>query len=265
MSKKRGKKHKKKRDKKIKTIIGIDEINNGYHAKSNTGSKYPYLIMAAYITHGITRANYGSCKYEHKGKLIKEDGDLGRALERGKDYIKRHPDFLYTIIPENSTKKTPTAILKGNAAALLVFEFFLRQNLKPEETVVIVDETDGIGNSEAMNYILDLWLDKAGLNLPCRYKSDIKVPDSVKLPYPYIYSLDKKPYRSKRRADDKVVAVRKADRISYYLAAIHYLGHKNKWPHRKKKISLNHLEERCLEVKEKFSEKERNLELQKYF
>jgi hypothetical protein len=262
MSGKRGR----KRDKKIKTIIGIDETNAGFHVDPNNPDAHSSVIVTGYITQGITRANYGSCKYEHKGKLLIKNGDFQRALERGRDYIQRHPDFLYTLIERKPKRRYETAILKGNAAALLVFEFFLRYNLNPQETCIILDEADGEGNSEAINSVLSLWLEKAGLKIPCRYKPDRRVPESILLPYPYIYDSNKKPYRSKVKGDDRVVAIRKADRVGYYIGAIHFLGKGKKWPYRRRKVSLHFLEEKCIDVSEKLERGHAHYTLeQKYF
>jgi hypothetical protein len=251
MSRKRGK----KRNKKIKTIIGIDETNAGFHLSPANPHTLSSVIVTGYLTQGITHANYGSCKYEHKGKLLKRGGDFPRALERGRDYIRRHPDFLYTTIDKKPKRRYETAIMKGNASALLVFEFFLRYNLKPAETCIVLDEADGERNSEPINYILSLWLKQAGLQIPCRYKFDRKIPEYVQLPYPYIYDSSKKPYRSKTKADDRVVAVRKADVVGYYIGAIHYLGDRKKWPYRERRVPLHLLEEKCLEVSEKLNRK----------
>jgi hypothetical protein len=257
MSRKRGK----KRDKKIKTIIGIDETNAGFHVNHPESS----VVVTGYLSN-ILRANYGSSQNEHKGKLMKEGMDINKARIKCKDYTSKYPHFLYTLIPKYLNQRNPIAILKGNAAALLVFEFFLRYNLKPQETCVILDETDGEGNSEAVNYVLDLWLQKAGMDIPCRYKDNLKVPEGIALPYPYVRSPEKKPYRSKRKADDRVVAVRKADRIGYFISSIHYYGENKKWPYRDKKVCLNNLEDKCVEVIEKIRDSYfRQSSSQKYF
>ena len=43
-------------------------------------------------------------------------------------------------------------------------------------------------------------------------------------------------------ADRKISAVKIADRIGYYLAAIKFLGNKSHWPYRHRKVSMNQLE-----------------------
>jgi hypothetical protein len=52
----------------------------------------------------------------------------------------------------------------------------------------------------------------------------------------------------KPKADKKVVAVKKADSVAYYIAAIRFLGQNKQWPYRNKKVAFNHLEQLTLDV-----------------
>jgi len=206
-----------------KIILGFDETNNGFELDSPdyTSHEDSVLIVTGYLGIDPKRANYGNGKYEGKRKIFNKKRDLTRALKRGKYYLEHNPNFLYTIIPRKESRRIHRATLRAQAIALLTFKFFLLYNLTPKNTKIIIDEIDGRKSSRRVNEELEYYLSKAFLKLP---------------------------HTTKKQADKKVVAVKKADRAGYYIAAMKFLGEKEKWPYHRHRIPLSDLEKLSAQV-----------------
>ena len=206
-------------------ILGFDEVNNGFNLPNLNPHHRPSIIGVGYMMPDTGRACYGSQPFEKKGSIFSQGKNgLDRALRRGRTYLSEHPDFLYTTIPKIMVEKSPLCLIKGNAIAALTFAFFLKYNLNPSKTQVIFDGVDREVHSNHLESVLEMWFKKADLNVPHLYKP---------------------------HADDRVCAVRKADRIAYYLAGISFLGNKHKWPYRHRKIDMKRLDELAIRVAER--------------
>ena len=221
------KKKRRKKSKRPSFILGFDETNNGFNLDSEDYKphKDSNLIVTGYLTNS-KGAQYGSRKYESKRKIFNNNRDIERALTRGRYYIGQHPNFFYTVVSRRMIKHTPLPLLRANAIALLTFKFFSSYDINPQQTQIVLDQMDGKDHTDFVKQGLGIWLE------------DTKI---------------KTQYRVGYKADQKVPAVRTADRIGYYLAAIKFLGNLRKWPYRSRKISLSHLEDLAAEMRESFS------------
>jgi hypothetical protein len=213
----RSKKRMKKTDQEIKSwVLGFDETNNGFHVKSENPHFKTSLVVTGYATEDLGRANYGSEPYEHKGKNFTSK-NFTRTLEKCKKYLAKHPTFLYTTISKENAEIYPLSRLKADAIALLTFNLLLKYpSIDSQRTKIIMDEMGRQRDSMEVNQGLEQWLKKTELQIP---------------------------HRAKRDADENTIAVRKADRIGHYIAAIHHFGTNHKWPYRHKRISFDSLGE----------------------
>jgi len=206
-------------------ILGFDEVNNGFNLPNLNPHHRPSILVVGYMMKDPGRSCYGSQAFEKKGSIFsKGKKGLANALRRGKAYLSENPDFLYTAIPKIMVEKSPLCLIKGNAIAALTFAFFLKYNLNPSKTQVVFDGVDREVHSDHLDSVLEMWFEKADLEVPHFYKP---------------------------HADDSVCAVRKADRIAYYLAGISFLGDRHKWPYRHRKIDLKRLDELAIRVAER--------------
>ena len=196
-------------------VLGFDETNNGFGLKCFNENHQSNLIITGYLASDLPMKNYQRPSNEVKGKLFDGNRNLQSALRRGRDYLSKHPDFLYTSVSKELQRVKPIELLHAEAVALLTTNFFLRYSLNPNETKVIMDERDGKNPSNKINQLLDLWLKKTGINII---------------------------HKSMKSAADNVYSVRKADMVGYYLTAIHFLGYNHKWPYRSRRVSFNRLE-----------------------
>jgi len=204
-------------------VLGFDESNNGYGLKVFNPHHKPAMVLTGYLAEDTSMKSYHSPPNEIKGKIFTGQRNIEEALKRGRSYIRDHPDFLYTAIPKELQRTVPIAILKAEAIATLTINFFLHYHLDPSKTKIVMDEMDGELPSKQLNQVLDIWLEKAGLDIP---------------------------HKSLRSSPSQVLAVRKADMISYYLAAIHLLGDNPHWPYKHHRVGIRSLEKSLIELLE---------------
>ncbi len=217
---------------RVDTVIGIDETNNGLDLPYTNPHHKPCLIIAGYIMQDPKRANYGTARYESKGKCRffsrKRATNVFEVLEKAREYTQRYPDFLYLPISKGAIEcESLIHIIRGKALATLVLEFFLKYKIDTKRTKVIFDDVSGEIPSERTKSVLEAYLDLAEVNIS---------PDNIT-------------YRV--NGDSKVVAIRKADMIGYYITAIRHLGNMQKWPYRRKKLSLDRLASSMIEILER--------------
>ncbi|MBT4165870.1 hypothetical protein HOE04_02420 [archaeon] len=205
-------------------VFGFDETNNGFHIKPKNPYFKTSLVVTGYATEDLGRANYGSEPYERKGHNYTKR-NLPKTLEKCREYLSKHPTFLYTTISKENAKIYPLSRLKADAIALLTLSLFLKYpTIDPQRTKIIMDEMGGRKSSEEVDQGLEQWLKKTELQIP---------------------------HKIKREADEKTIAVRKADRIGHYITAIHHFGTNNKWPYRNKRISFDSLGETIIRFLER--------------
>lgn len=208
-----------------KIILGFDETNNGFDLFHTNPYYSSSQLIVCFVMEDPKRANYGAlrgeskrnCRYFKKRPIVPKSV-TDEILKKGREYIGAHQDFLYTTIPKELKKERPIHMLKGDAIALLAIKAIETYNLDSRKTQIVIDQIDGPGPipSERAGYVLDMWLEKAGLEIPISFK---------------------------QHGDSKVIAIRRADIIGYYLAAIHLFGTRKKWPYVSHKVSFNQLEQ----------------------
>lgn len=205
-------------------VLAFDETNNGFHLKCNNPHHNNSMIVTGYLGDlELLNSQYSGLLYEHKGRLFNGKSDIRDALRRAGVYLTLNPNFLYTSIPKESFAYTPDVILRARAIAVLALEFMLRYKLDANKVQIISDQIDGKEQSKRIKEVIDLYMQKAGLEIPTTFVQGAE----------HIYS-----------------TTRKADRVSYYLAAIHLLGNNPKWPHRSRRVSIDDLETLTLRLLE---------------
>lgn len=198
-----------------KTVLGFDETNNGFHLKCfNPYHKSPMIVTGYLSSEGFSK-NYAGSMYERKEKTFNGERDIQRAIKRARGFLFENPDFFYTSISSDLKKFYPIPFLQANAIALLTFKFILSYDLDLNNTVIMMDEISGRETSQLVNDNLEEWFKKAGLTIPHAWR---------------------------RYGEDSVLAIRKADRVGYHIAALHLLGNNPKWPYRNHKVPFNNLE-----------------------
>jgi len=210
---------KQKVDKPI--IIGFDESNNGWGTKSKNPHYNPSMIFTGYLDFNQNLPK--DSIYKRKIGLFGYNGDIETAIKKANDYFSTNSDFFYTSITKEYAKLDLMEFLKAKALVTLTLKFILKYNVNPNELGIITDEFDGPENSKRTHKIVDWWFEKLKINIPHTYK---------------------------RNADSQIRAVVRADRVSYYLGAIHHLGDNHKWPYRHRKVNLKDLEKLAVEFTE---------------
>jgi hypothetical protein len=213
---------KKEAFKKRPVVLGIDETNNGFGLNCYNPNFKSSQLVTLYIGDNSERPlDYEGSRFESKGGTFNDRRDVERAIARGRHYLHENPSFFYTTIPKEAVQTTPIEILKANAIALLTFKYVLRYNPQISNVQLIIDQMDGKESSKTIGKIVEIWLKKTGLDIP---------------------------YRFIQHAEGNFIPVRKADRVGYWLTAIHFLGENPKWPYRHRRVNLNALEKLALEV-----------------
>jgi len=211
----------KRRGKKKEIILGFDETNNGFHLKSDFSDRDVPLILTGYMAEDLKRANYGSVKYESSKGIVngKKKNQIGI---RSQYYLPLHPEFLYTTISKDMLKFQELAMLKAKAIAAITFSFFLHNELNPSSTKVMIDNMDYHSN-DVMHHLDSLFLN-----------ANLKIP-----------------HKCKKKADKKVVAVRKAHAVGRFLSSLYLNGQTQRLPYIKNRVWMGSLEELSVEIKRK--------------
>jgi hypothetical protein len=204
-----------------KDVIGIDEFNNGFSLHENGEEKFP-MVFCGYLIKDYQHSCCGNEMYEKKGKIFSKNGcSIERVLERSRYYLSRNPSFFYGVITKNELKgKAPK--IRAEIMAAITLKFFLNYELEQTKTAIVLDKINELGYcGEVVHFYLD-FLGSAGLSIP------VKVQE---------------------HGDKYNYAVKKADRVAYYLSALKYTGKRNKWPLPHKKTSIKELSELTILVK----------------
>ncbi len=207
-----------------KIVLGFDETNNGAHLKCFNKHHDSLMIVTGYLEEDLPMKGYQRHPSEAKGKIFNGNRNLQRALERGKSFLEDNPHFLYTPIPPQIKETIPLILTYAESVACICINFFLKYNLNPLETRVVMDEVSGEIPSRLMNEVLESWLEKAELPLP---------------------------HRSMRSAASNVRAVKKADMVGYYLTAIHLQGNNHKWPYQMHKVSFGSIRKSIVDLQKR--------------
>lgn len=205
------------------TVIGIDETNNGLGIPSKNPNHQSSLIVTGYLgDNSLKKINYQGSMYENKCGIFGTKIPVPEILERGKQFLYKNPHFFYTAVPKEFHSSGQQMIeTRAETIALLTFRFILSYGLNPSNIQLIIDQIDGPDRSKEIGVSLEYWLQKTGLNIP---------------------------YRFIRGAENIKISARKADRVGYWLAAIHFLGKNHKWPYKHRRINLKCLESLAFEV-----------------
>jgi hypothetical protein len=218
-------------------VIGIDETNNGFDLAFFNPHYKPAIIMTGYLAEDRSMKGYHHCQNEVKQKLFNGERNIHLAISRARQYLRDHPDFLYTSISKDFQKSSPLEVLKAEAASVLAINFFLRYDLDVSKTSIVMDQMDKLP-SKSINTILDLWLRKAHLVIP---------HNNSTVPY------DSIPHFHRKSGASHVLAVRKADMVGYYLAALRLLGDHPNWPYKHNRVGLKTLEHSVVKLLEEQS------------
>ena len=95
--------------------------------------------------------------------------------------------------------------------ASLIFELFKRESLSTKDTAVIAHRIDDSSSTKFIHENLEKLLEDNGVKVPIFFRGN----------------------------EQRIRAIRKADRVAYYLAGLRFLRNSGKWPYRRKKISYD--------------------------
>lgn len=204
-----------------KDIIGLDEFHNGFHLNCK-GIDFPFLV-GGYLIRDYSGSQPNNCEYESKrnvrafspsGTRI-SDSDL---IRRSTGYFKTHQDFLYTLLTKKELESQTNASLRGKTNARIIIQFLIDYSLAPKKLAIVLDQVGGNKqSSDEVIYWTNAYLEIKGVQ-------DI-------------------PIIAKPKADKYNQAVKIADRMLYYIAAVKFRFPDKKWPlRRKKKLSVKDFE-----------------------
>lgn len=200
-----------------KDVIGIDEINNGYHLNHHYGSLNPEhrnlpLITVGYLIREYEGSQQANEQYEAKGGVFVEKG--GRKLEdiqkRALGYIHRHQDFFYSRIKSKEASSISPMGRRAESVASIVLRFFNDYNLSENDTFICLD---------------NLGFNDATESLRCYLKELFNASDLFRESFnTHVYF--------QKHADKFNRACKFADRTAYHLMALKFRTPKTKWPFR---------------------------------
>ncbi|MDO8741227.1 MAG: hypothetical protein Q7J54_06675 [Candidatus Woesearchaeota archaeon] len=202
-----------------KNIIGIDELNNGFHIQRKD---FP-MVICGYLIEDFP-SSYPERKYVRKNGIFGEKSDsVKEILGRARPYFNENPDFFYTLIQKENLENKPL-YKRAEAIAAIVFRFFIDYGLSEENTLVIAD-----------------WVGRDGFSKDICFFCN----ESFK-----IAGLDKLIIRFEKKADVHNYAVKAADRAAYYIGGLKYKSNWEKWPYSGRKVDMGELPELIMKLKD---------------
>lgn len=196
-----------------KNVIGIDELNNGYHLNSLWGKDCP-MIICGYLIRNYSRSSCSNGKFEAKGRLFGKHGhDLQEILRRTRYYSEHFPNFFYLTLQKKEVKTFPVNY-RAQAISSITLRFFQEPNISDKNTILVLDKMDNKDFSEKVAFLCREYFDMAGLDI------QIKIQE---------------------HADKYNTSVKKADRVARYIGALRFKGNSKKWPYPKKRVFLQDL------------------------
>ena len=199
---------KKRKSLEGKTVIGIDEFNNGFSFSYGL----PMIIVSYLIRDFPNRSNIPNAKYEKKrGILSKTPKGEEEFQKRARYYLNQNPNFKYTLLEKNPNSYL-MLIERAQAIRSLILANIYDKKLDPLELVIAMDIIDEKGRSQIVAEELDRLLYDDRLSVKFYFQC---------------------------HGEDHNVAIKKADRAAYYLAGLRKFKPKGKWPHVLKRVPLD--------------------------
>jgi len=196
-----------------KDVIGIDEFHNGFHFNHSHHVDFPFLV-GAYLCRSYDPAQ-PSYRFGRKSRVFSEsdtrmsDEELAQRFVTSVTY---NPHFLYLALSRKDFRLDMEYTVRARANAALILTLIRKYKLNPNNVLVVTDKAD---NKEKSSKIIErtrIFLEDKGANVQIHYQE---------------------------HADTYNAAVKKIDRILYYLAGIKLRFPEAPWPLRHKKISLS--------------------------
>jgi len=189
-------------------VIGFDEINNGFHLSTICDLNLP-LVIPAYLYTNYPGSHYANEKNERKGGVFtirggrKDEDVVMRAVE----YLSEHPDFLYSKIKEEETRKGSLIGLRSQAVTAMILRFFKDYNLRESNTFVCLDHLGADSSSEDLEVCIRTLLKEAEL-FQGKYENNLYF---------------------QHQADKFNQACKTADRVGYHILALRFRTDYKKW------------------------------------
>lgn len=202
-----------------KNIIGLDELNNGFHIQRED---FP-MVVCGYLILDFP-STYPERKYVKKKGVFGEKSDsIKEILGRARLYFDENPNFFYTLIKKEDLESKPL-YKRAEAITAIVFRFFIDYGLSDENTLVIAD-----------------WIGKDGFSKDICFFCN----ESFK-----IAGLDNLIIKFEKKADVNNFAVKAADRAAYYIGGLKFKSSWEKWPYSRRKVDIEDLPELTTRIKE---------------
>lgn len=186
-----------------KTVIGIDESNNGFQRKGLP------MIIAAHVILDYQRAIPNNEAFERK-VLAYSATEHGKFVERARQFLARNSLFCYTTL-------TPYQVeifgLFGRAKAMasLVARAMELYDLQDHDLAVVCHRIDQSHTTRIVSEYLAKFLEEAEIKTTLEFRGD----------------------------EQRNRAIRKADRVAYYLGGLKFATSSKHWPYREKKTTMD--------------------------
>ena len=195
-----------------KTVIGFDEINNGFHLNDKYGLDLPLLVVG-YLLPRYPGSHHANEKYEKKGGVFTLDGGKNvRSLEevqrRALVYLHSHQNFFYSRISEKDIKRRSMITRRAEAVAAITLRFIEEYRLNERSTFICLDHLGVGSSSEDLNFCMRELFNLAGI---------------------FRNSYDSHVY-FQHYADKFNRACKIADHVGYHLLGLKFRGDRGKWP-----------------------------------
>lgn len=186
-----------------KTVIGLDESNNGFQEKGLP------LIIAAHVIKDYSRAIPNNEAYERK-ILAYAPKERERFVGRAREFLRRNSSFCYSTISKVQLDQFGL-IGRARAMASLVARAIEMYNLKGDLAIV----AHRLDNSSRTKFVAEHfrnYLKEAEIQATMEFRAD----------------------------EQRNRAIRKADRVAYYIGGLKFTFPSKHWPYRSKKTPIDY-------------------------
>jgi len=189
-----------------KSVIGVDESNNGFQEKGIP------MVIAAYLIKDYQRSFPSNEPFERK-ILAYSNQQRDKFVNRSKEFLRRNPLFCYTVITEQQFEQYGL-ICWSNALASVITGIIDFYSL-PKDLVILPHRIDDKSRTQFIGKNLIDLLNIAGIKYEIQFRGD----------------------------EDKNRAIRKADRVAYNISGLKLLSKSKKWPCRDKKVRFDFIDD----------------------
>ncbi len=187
-----------------KTVIGLDESNNGFQKKGLP------LIIAAHVIPNYPRAISNNEAYERK-ILAYSPKERKKFVERARQFLKINNLFCYSTISKDQLDQFGL-VGRARAMASLVARAIDTYSLQKEVTIV-AHRLDNPSRTKFVAEHFEDFLKEAEIKATVEFRAD----------------------------EQRNRAIRKADRVAYYLGGLRFTSPFKRWPYRSKKTPIDYV------------------------